>query len=163
MEGFHDDYPQYEFMSQHSDEEGVVKRKKLWQVFWIMLAITIIELFIGFKAAGWGVAKTTLIFTFIFFTIVKAYYIVYRFMHLGHEKSALKWVIIGPYATFIIYLAFMLDLGEGSYSENYRHDMDRHITVQQFELKSGHHTGHSEAKEAGQGEGEHHEGGEHHE
>ncbi len=53
MSEFHDDYPQYEFMAHHSEEEGKVMRRKLWNVFWIMLAVTIAELIIGSFAKDW--------------------------------------------------------------------------------------------------------------
>ena len=43
MSEFHDDYPSYETMAHHSEEEGKVTRKALWRVFWYMLAITIFE------------------------------------------------------------------------------------------------------------------------
>ena len=54
MSEFHDDYPQYELMAHHSEEEGKIKRRKLWNVFWIMLSVTIVELIIGFQASAWG-------------------------------------------------------------------------------------------------------------
>ena len=51
---FHDDYPQYEMLAHHSEEEGKLKRRKLWNVFWIMLAVTIVELIIGSFSLQWG-------------------------------------------------------------------------------------------------------------
>lgn len=163
MSEFHDDYPQYELMAHHSEEDGKKIRRKLWNVFWIMLIVTLIELFVGFKAADWGLVGTTgLITFFITFTIVKAFYIVYSFMHLGDEKSALKWVIVAPFSCFIIYLALMVSVGEGSYSMRYRHEMDKQVIMQQLELKAG--GGHHEegvAKEHGASEKKHEEN--HHE
>ena len=50
MSEFHDDYPSYETMAQHSEEEGKKTRKTLWRVVWYMLAITIFELVIGSMA-----------------------------------------------------------------------------------------------------------------
>jgi cytochrome c oxidase subunit IV len=38
---------------------------------------------------------------------VKAAYIVLVFMHLGDEKRNLKYVILLPYALFIMYLIFI--------------------------------------------------------
>ena len=50
---------------------------------------------------------------FIVLTIVKAYYIVMSFMHLGDERKGLRYVVLVPYFIFIAYLIFIL-LWEGS-------------------------------------------------
>jgi len=52
--------------------------------------------------------------TFIILTIVKAAYIVLVFMHLGDERKNFKWVILGPYILFILYLIFIC-LTESTY------------------------------------------------
>ena len=97
MSEFHDDYPQYEFMAHHSEEDGKKKRRKLWNVFWIMLGVTILELIIGFQASSMGLLNDDrtsgmmLKVIFIGLTIGKAYFIVFSFMHLGDEKKAMKW------------------------------------------------------------------------
>ena len=152
MSEFHDDYPAYEMMAHHSEEAGVGKRKKLWGVFWIMLIITIIELVVGFNNSHFSAIMLKIIF--IGFTILKAFYIVYAFMHLGDEKRQLKWVIIAPFSCFIVYLAFMVCLGEGEYCMEHRNVMDKQITEQQKSLKEEGHK---------QGESEHHETETHHE
>jgi len=41
-------------------------------------------------------------------TMIKAGYIVMIFMHLGDERKSLKWIILAPYALFILYLLFIL-------------------------------------------------------
>ena len=107
------DFPNYEKMAIHDEAHGKALRKKLWMVFWIMLVVTLIELGIGAFATSFSeMNKENL---FIFFTIVKAFFIVFVFMHLGDEKRALKYVIIAPYTLFIFYLAFMA-ITEGTYS-----------------------------------------------
>jgi cytochrome c oxidase subunit 4 len=105
-------YPNYEKMAIHDEAHGKATRKKLWMVFWIMLIVTIIELVIGAFANMEEINKE---YTFIFFTLAKAFFIVWVFMHLGDEKKALKYVIIVPYTLFIFYLAFMA-ITEGAYS-----------------------------------------------
>jgi len=105
-------YPNYEKMASHDDAHGKVIRKKLWMVFWIMLIVTLIELAIGAFANMEEINKE---YIFIFFTVAKAFFIVFVFMHLGDEKKALKYVIIAPYTLFIFYLAFMA-ITEGVYS-----------------------------------------------
>ena len=112
-------------MARHSEEEGREKRKKLWQVFFLLLVITIVELIIGFKAKAIGLqtamGKSTISLKFIFvtLTLVKAAYIVLSFMHLGHEKKNLRYTILAPYIIFIIYLIFIC-LTEADYSFDFR-------------------------------------------
>ena len=111
------DFPNYEKMAIHGDDYGKKLRKKLWMVFWIMLIVTLIELGIG---AFWtSLGELNKENMFIFFTIVKAFFIVFVFMHLGDEKKALKYVIIAPYTLFIFYLAFMA-ITEGTYTATIR-------------------------------------------
>lgn len=107
-------YPNYEEMAVHDEAHGKVVRKKLWMVFWIMLIVTLIELFIGFKYSE-VLGEINKEYIFIFLTILKAFFIVFIFMHLGDEKQALKYVIIAPYTLFIFYLAFMA-ITEGVYT-----------------------------------------------
>jgi cytochrome c oxidase subunit IV len=108
------DYPNYEEMAYHDEAHGKVVRKKLWGVFWIMLIVTLIELFIGYKYSE-VLGEINKEYLFIFLTIAKAFFIVFVFMHLGDEKQALKYVIIAPYTLFIFYLAFMA-ITEGTYT-----------------------------------------------
>ena len=49
---------------------------------------------------------------FLFLTLVKAAYIVLVFMHLGDERRNLKYVVLLPYALFIMYLIY-IGLWEG--------------------------------------------------
>src|SRR4051812_18217926 len=140
MSEFHDDYPQYELMAHHSEEEGVIKRKKLWRVFWIMLGITILELVIGLKAHNLGLLdpndRTSTIplkFIFIGLTIVKAFYIVFKFMHLGDEKKWMKWCVLAPYMIFIIYLIGII-VQEANYSKVHKEKMDILIVNQKNAL-----------------------------
>ncbi|HTA84089.1 MAG TPA: cytochrome C oxidase subunit IV family protein, partial [Bacteroidia bacterium] len=95
-------YPNYEKAAIHDEAHGKVVRKKLWMVFWIMLSITIVELIIGAKVTMGEINKE---YVFIFLTVVKAFFIVWIFMHLGDEKRAMKYALIAPYALFIFYLA----------------------------------------------------------
>lgn len=170
MSEFHDDYPQYEFMAHHSEEEGKIKRRKLWNVFWIMLAVTIIELAIGFKAASLGLlnddrtSSVILKFIFISLTILKAYFIVLSFMHLGDEKKSMKYSVLAPYTLFILYLVYII-VGEANYSKVHKAKMDELIVKQKIHLnemaKSGHHEEEgtmkeNEKQEDGKSE-EHHE------
>lgn len=168
MSEFHDDYPQYELMAHHSEEEGKIKRRKLWNVFWIMLVVTIVELIIGFKAAEWGLlnedrtSSVALKFIFIGLTIGKAFFIVFSFMHLGDEKKWVKYCILGPYMIFIIYLIFII-VGEANYCKVHKEKMDDIIVNQKIQLNEDAKHGHRIGKDEHHEEGEHPaEGGEHH-
>jgi cytochrome c oxidase subunit 4 len=106
-------YPNYEKAAIHDEAHGKPVRKKLWMVFWIMLGITIVELIIG---SQFNFTELNKEYTFIFLTLVKAFFIVWVFMHLGDERRAMKYAIIAPYTLFIFYLAFMV-ITEGVYSK----------------------------------------------
>lgn len=99
--------------------EHVSNTKRIWTVFGILSVITIIEVifgiikpeslhmtnFLGLNLLNW---------LFIILTIVKAYYIVYAFMHMEGEKSSLRYSVILPLIFLVIYLLFIL-LTEGNY------------------------------------------------
>jgi cytochrome c oxidase subunit IV len=118
---FHDDYPSYETMYNHDETYGKKARRKLWNVFWIMLVITIVELLIGTFADKMGLltdlrgSTLSLKAIFVILTIVKAGYIVMSFMHLGHEVKFMKYIILMPYIVFMFYAIFII-LVEGTYA-----------------------------------------------
>lgn len=98
----------YSVNARHSEEEGKKLRKKIYAVTALLTVITIIEVFMGvaFKRNGtstWEVIKML----FLGLTIFKAAYIVLSFMHLGDERRNLKYVVLLPYALFILYLIFI--------------------------------------------------------
>ena len=90
---FNDGFPSYETIAQHDNAAGIGVRKHLMNVFWLLLVITLIELGVGFiwpKIHAAGISKTWLIVVFVFFTVLKAGYIVMAFMHLGDENKWMK-------------------------------------------------------------------------
>jgi cytochrome c oxidase subunit 4 len=98
----------YALNAKHSEEEGVAIRKKIWMVTAILAILTIVEIFMGvfFKRNGtfmWESIKLG----FLILTLVKAAYIVLIFMHLGEERKNLKYVLLLPYALFMLYLVFI--------------------------------------------------------
>lgn len=143
MSEFHDNYPQYEKMYNHSEEEGKKARRTLWNVFWVMLVITIFELIVGFMAPSHGWSGTWWLKTlFITLTVVKAAAIVFWFMHLGHEVKFFKYTILVPYIVFMLYTIFVV-LTEGTYAgrkENVTR-VDQIFIDQQNALKAGAHHG----------------------
>lgn len=159
---FHDNYPEYEKMSNHDEAYGKKARRTLWNVFWIMLVITIVELIIGFMAPSKGWSGTLgLKVLFIGLTIVKAAAIVLWFMHLGHEVKFFKYVVLLPYAIFMLYTIFIV-LTEGTYSgEKEHYTRTKQISVEdQLAHKKAHGGGHHGGGES-HGESSH-EGEAHH-
>ncbi len=102
-----DDIIEYSLDAHHSEEKGKLIRKKIWQVTLLLTVITAVEVVMGAfvkqSSSMWALVK----WSFIVMTLVKAAYIVLVFMHLGDERKSLKWVILGPYIVFIIYLIFI--------------------------------------------------------
>ncbi len=90
----------------------------IWKVFWILLAITTVEVVLGMIKPDFLMGQflgTKLInHIFIILTIVKAAYIVLHFMHLGHETKGLRWTILIPVLVLIPYLLALV-LIEGQY------------------------------------------------
>jgi cytochrome c oxidase subunit IV len=81
------------------------KVKVFLRVTLILAIITGIEYLIAFTVPH--EFKTARIFIFVGLTIVKAFYIVSEFMHLGHEKKTLKMSIVLPMA-FVVFFIFIM-------------------------------------------------------
>jgi len=93
--------------------------KRIWLVFGLLSLVTIVEVYLGIEKPH-ALYMTNLLsmnllnWIFIILTVVKAYYIMWAFMHLEGEKSNLRWSIVGPLVFLILYLVFIL-LVEGNY------------------------------------------------
>ena len=103
----------YEFAVHHSEEDGKKIRRRLWNVFWILLVVTAVEVTLGIfwkqwsgdnHAAVWPVIK----WIFITLTLLKAFYIVAEFMHLGGEKKNFVLTVMISYSVLLIYLLYMV-------------------------------------------------------
>lgn len=96
--------------TDHShDDHGGLSKKKIWQVFGILLLITVIEFFIalwviphGYMSHGVGN------FIYIALTLLKAYYIVAYFMHLKYEKLGLQLALTVTFVFIIYFIVLML-------------------------------------------------------
>lgn len=97
----------YPVKANHGEEQGKAIRKKIVFVTILLTLVTIVEVLLGvFIKQGtelWPVVK----WSFIAMTLVKAGYIVAVFMHLGDERKSLRYIIILPYALFILYLLYI--------------------------------------------------------
>ena len=110
-----DDIIEYSLYNHHTEEEGVKKRKTIWNIFWILLVVTVVEVALGFMFHRNESVETILIWTFVVLTLAKAYYIIMSYMHLGDEKKSFTYSILIPFALFVTYL-LVITLIEGSYS-----------------------------------------------
>jgi cytochrome c oxidase subunit 4 len=93
----------------HEGDHGdTMTRKKIWNVFFVLLGITAIEFFIALYMVPKGhMAINIANPVYIVLTLLKAFYIVAYFMHLKFEKVALVYAILVP-ILFIIGLILVL-------------------------------------------------------
>lgn len=99
--------------------EHVSNTSRIWKVFGILSAVTIIEVILGIiKPESLHLTNflglNLLNWIFYALTIFKAYYIVWAFMHIEGERSSLKNAVVYPVVFLVIYLLFIL-LTEGDY------------------------------------------------
>jgi cytochrome c oxidase subunit IV len=92
---------------------------RIWKVFGILSAVTIVEVILGILKPDALYMKhflslSLLNWIFYILTIFKAYYIVFAFMHMEGETSSLKNAVIWPVVFLVLYLLFIL-LTEGNY------------------------------------------------
>ena len=105
-------------MSQNSSHT-----KRIWFVFFLLLVITVIEVLVGkskpaFLADHSFIGLKLINWFFIILTLVKAYYIVYAFMHMEAENSFFRRVLVYSIVFYVSYIMFIF-LTEGGYM----HDM----------------------------------------
>jgi len=107
-------------MSAHTHESNA---KRIWTVFGILSVLTIVEVALGIfkldflfhtKVGFWVFHLTLLNWIFVILTIVKAYYIMWAFMHLEGEKKSFVWSVAGT-MVFLIFYMVILVLDEGQY------------------------------------------------
>ena len=99
--------------------EHVSNVGRIWKVFGILSAVTIVEVYLGivkpdFLFMNNFLSMNLLNWVFYILTIYKAYYIVWAFMHMEGEKSTLRSAVVFPVIFLILYLLFIL-LTEGDY------------------------------------------------
>ncbi len=99
--------------------EHVSNTKRIWMVFIYLSVITIVEVALGIVKPDslYSVnfmSMSLLNWIFIILTLVKAYYIVWAFMHMEGEKGSLRWAVVSSVVFLVIYLLFIL-LVEGDY------------------------------------------------
>ena len=99
--------------------EHVSNTSRIWKVFGILSAVTIIEVILGIiKPESLHMTNVLglnlLNWIFYALTIFKAYYIVWAFMHIEGEKTSLRNAVVYPVVFLVLYILFIL-LTEGNY------------------------------------------------
>ena len=96
------------------DEHAGLSKSKIWQVFFILLGITVVEFIIALVILPKDlIPHTAGNIAYILLTLLKAYYIVAYFMHLKFEKTGLQ-LSLGLAFIFIAYFITLM-LIEGGY------------------------------------------------
>lgn len=91
----------------HDEHEGLSK-SRIWQVFFILLGITVVEFIIALVILPKGlIPRPAGNVAYILLTLLKAYYIVAFFMHLKFEKTGLK-LTLGLAFIFIVYFITLM-------------------------------------------------------
>lgn len=91
----------------------VSNTKRIWFVFGLLSAVTIVEVFLGIVKPdalhlNHFLGINLLNWIFYILTIFKAYYIVWAFMHMEGEKSSLRTAVVAPVIFLVLYLLFIL-------------------------------------------------------
>ena len=93
--------------------EHVSNTKRIWFVFGLLSIITTVEVILGIiKPEALYMrnflSMNLLNWIFIILTIVKAYYIVWAFMHMEGERASLRWSVVSSVIFLVLYLLFIL-------------------------------------------------------
>ena len=99
-------------MQHHTDVNSTESKnqvKRIWKIFWILLVITLVEVFMGMFFSH-SMPKGLVNFFFLALTILKAGYIVAVFMHLGDELKNFMTTVLIPLVLFVWFIiAFLSD------------------------------------------------------
>jgi len=91
------------------DEHVGLSKGKIWKVFGILLAITVIEFIIAlWVLPNHYMSHAVGNFVYIALTLLKAFYIVAYFMHLKYEKLGLQLSLTVTFIFIIYFLVLML-------------------------------------------------------
>jgi len=101
-------------MQHHSDissPESKKQVKRIWNIFWLLLVVTVVEVLLGMYASH-SLPKSVIVTFFLVLTLLKAAYIVKVFMHLGDEFKGFIITVLIPLVLFIWFIiAFLADGG----------------------------------------------------
>ncbi len=101
-------------LQHHTDINSTESKNqvsRIWKIFWILLAITVVEVIMGMFFSH-SMPKGLVNFFFLGLTILKAGYIVAVFMHLGDEFKGFIVTVLIPLVLFVWFIiAFLADGG----------------------------------------------------
>lgn len=106
-------------MAHDTTQEHHSNKSRIWTVFIILSAITIVEVILGiikpvFLTDYSFISLKLINWVFILLTIWKAYYITWAFMHMEGETKGLRRSVVWTAIFLMSYLVFVL-LTEGDY------------------------------------------------
>lgn len=124
------EHPAFPEVTEH--HEPGTGTKRIWKTFWILLVITIIELGLGLLIYAIPNMGTWLVLfikgVICILSLLKAFYIVGIFMHLGDELRNLMLTIVMPLLLFVWFItAFLWD---GNHYRVMRNRYDANIDLQ---------------------------------
>ena len=81
-------------------------KKKVFTGFWVLLGVTLLEVFVSLSGKGYipgmgwlenyQMAIMIIGLLIVVLSVYKAYYIIYKFMHMGHEVPGLRMSVLMP-------------------------------------------------------------------
>lgn len=109
---------EYDYYEQHIHHPGdpiaPAKTKWIWNIFWLLLIVTTVEVSIAFANYynNFGIDQILKVI-YIALTLVKAYFIIFSYMHLKDEKKSFK-LTLGFLVVILVYFVILM-MNEGYY------------------------------------------------
>jgi cytochrome c oxidase subunit IV len=136
----------------YNAETYAAAKKEIWRITWLLTALTLIELALGFwMYASHDTMGHTMVMTIkgtiLILMVAKAFYIVSYFMHLKHEIRNMIMTIVVPLCLFIWFItAFLYD---GNSFKTLRNRYDSHLKEQTtIKVEEKHHGAEAHEKTA---------------
>ena len=112
-------------MAGHGSYEEL--KKSVWKGLIILALVTLIEVIVSLFGKGYLGIDSSMItlaiagILLVAFSLYKAYYIVYNFMHMGHEVKALRLTVLLPCT--LLFWAIIAFIMEGDYWNHRRENI----------------------------------------
>ncbi|MFY7965949.1 MAG: cytochrome C oxidase subunit IV family protein [Chitinophagaceae bacterium] len=126
----------------YNAETYAAAKKEIWKITWILSALTLVELAMGFwMYLSHDMSQSMIMFlkgTILILMMVKAFYIVSYFMHLKHEIKNMIMTIVVPLLLFVWFIISFLY--EGNSYKNLKNRYDKHTQEQStIKVQEKHH------------------------
>lgn len=109
------EYDSYQPHLHHpGDPIAPAKTRWIWNIFWLLLVVTGVEVSLAFANYynNFGIDQILKVI-YIFLTLVKAYFIIFSYMHLKDEKKTFKLTL--GFLVIVLTYFIILMLNEGYY------------------------------------------------